>query len=61
MGPTNATLTNTDQNFSIYQDSNSIGIIDATDLRVDFTDVNAADTMAFSIVGTQLVITQTGA
>jgi hypothetical protein len=60
VGSASATLTTTNQNFQIYQDSNSNGIIDATDLRIDFNDGNANDTMAVAIVGTQLVITTTG-
>jgi len=60
VGSASTTLTTTNQNFSIYQDTNSNGIIDATDLRVDFTDVAAADTMAITIVGSQIVVTSTG-
>ena len=54
-----AALGATNQNESIYQDSNSNGIIDATDLRVDFV-ITATDTLAVSIVGNKLVVTQTG-
>lgn len=54
-----AALGATNQNESIYQDSNSNGIIDATDLRVDFA-ITATDTLAVSIVGNKLVVTQTG-
>jgi hypothetical protein len=54
-----AALGATNQNETIYQDSNSNGIIDATDLRVDFA-ITATDTLAVSIVGNKLVVTQTG-
>lgn len=60
VGTGSATLTTTDQNFQIYQDSNSNGVIDATDLRVDFTDGGVTDTMAVAIVGQQIVVTSTG-
>ncbi len=60
VGSASATLTTTNQNFQIYQDTNGNGVIDATDLRVDFTDVAAADTMAITIVGGQIVVTSTG-
>ena len=59
VGSTNATLTTTNQSFQIYQDSDSNGIIDATDLRVDF-GVTATDTQAISLVGSQLVSVLTG-
>jgi hypothetical protein len=59
VGSASATLTTTDQNFQIYQDSNSNGIIDATDLRVDFTDA-ATDTTAITLVGSQIVVVHTG-
>lgn len=59
VGSVNATLTTTDQNFQIYQDSNSNGIIDANDLRVDFTDA-ATDTTAITLVGSQIVVVHTG-
>jgi hypothetical protein len=60
VGSTSATLTTTNQNFQIYQDSNSNGVIDATDLQVNFNDGSVTDTMAVAIVGTQLVVTTTG-
>lgn len=60
VGSVSATLTTTNQNFQIYQDSNGNGVIDATDLRVDFTDAAATDTMAVTIVGGQIVVTSTG-
>jgi hypothetical protein len=60
VGSVSATLTTTNQTFQIYQDSNSNGIIDASDLRVDFTDGVAADTMAITLVGSQIVVTSTG-
>jgi len=59
VGSGSATLTTTNQSFQIYQDSNSNGIIDATDLRVDFT-ITGNDTQAITIVGSQLVSTLTG-
>jgi hypothetical protein len=59
VGSASTTLTTTNQTFQIYQDSNSNGIIDATDLRVDFTEA-VTDTMAVAIVGSQVVITNTG-
>lgn len=59
VGSVNATLTTTDQNFQIYQDSNGNGVIDATDLRVDFTDGGADDTMAITIVGGKITVTST--
>jgi hypothetical protein len=43
-------------NLTVYQDSNSSGVIDATDLRVDFA-VGGTDTLAVSIVGGKLVVT----
>lgn len=58
-GSTNGTLTATDQNFQIYQDSNANGIIDSTDLRVDFTNA-AVDTMSVELVGGQVVVTSIG-
>jgi len=60
VGSATATLTTTNQNFQIYQDSNGNGVIDATDLRVDFTDAGVTDTMAVTIVGGQIVVTSTG-
>jgi len=60
VGSASTTLTTTNQNFAIYQDTNTNGIIDATDFRIDFTDVAAADTMAVTLVGSQLVVTSTG-
>jgi hypothetical protein len=59
VGSASATLTTTNQSFQVYQDSNSNGIIDATDLRVDFT-ITGTDTQAITIVGSQLVSTLTG-
>jgi len=58
-GSTNGTLTATSQNFQIYQDSNSNGIIDSTDLRVDFTKTGL-DTLTVELVGGQVVVTATG-
>lgn len=60
VGSVSATLTTTNQNFQIYQDSNMNGIIDATDLRVDFNDGSVTDTMAITLVGGALVVTTTG-
>ena len=60
VGSASATLTATDQIFQIYQDTNGNGIIEATDLRIDFTDGAATDTMAISIVGGQIVVTDAG-
>ena len=48
------------QNYSAYQDSNSNGIIDSTDLRVDFNDGSVSDTTVVTLVGGQLVVTHTG-
>ena len=59
VGSASATLTTTNQSFQIFQDSNSNGIIDATDLRVDFT-ITGNDTQAITLVGSQLVSTLTG-
>jgi S-layer protein len=59
VGSTNGTLTATSQNFQIYQDSNSNGIIDATDLRVDFNKTGN-DTLAVTIVGSKIVVTVGG-
>jgi hypothetical protein len=58
-GSTNGTLTASSQNFQIYQDSNSNGIIDSTDLRVDFTKT-LLDTLTIDLVGGQVVVTATG-
>ena len=55
-----AALTATAQNASVYQDSNSNGVIDATDLRIDFAFTDAADTFAAAIVGGKLVVTGDG-
>jgi hypothetical protein len=60
VGSASATLTTTNQNFQIYQDTNGNGIIDATDFRLDVTDGAANDTTAVSIVGSDLVIVHTG-
>jgi len=60
VGSASATLTTTAQNFQVYQDTNSNGIIDATDWRVDFNRTGSGDTLAVSIVGGQLVATLTG-
>jgi len=59
VGSASAVLTTTSQNYSVYQDSNSNGIIEATDLRIDFNKT-ATDTLALSIVGNKLVVLQTG-
>jgi serralysin len=52
-----AVLTATDQSITVYQDSNSNGIIDASDLRVDFTAAGT-DTTAITIAGGKVVVTQ---
>jgi hypothetical protein len=44
---------------TLYQDSNSDGIIGATDLRIDFA-VTGDDTQGVAIVGNKAVITVTG-
>jgi len=54
-----AALTATSQNISLYQDSNSNGVIDATDLRVDFAKTGN-DTIAVAIVGSKAVVTVAG-
>ena len=61
VGSASATLTATKQNFVVFQDSNSNGIIDATDFSASFVCTGiAGDTLAMSIVGGQLVATLTG-
>ena len=42
----------------LYQDSNSNGVIDATDLAINFNQ-DGTDTMAITLVGSQAVITTT--
>lgn len=54
-----AALTATNQNISLYQDSNSNGIIESTDLRIDFTRTGN-DTITAAVVGNKAVITFTG-
>jgi len=56
-----ATLAATDQDISVYQDSDSDGIIEATDLRVDVAAAGAGETTAVSIVGDKLQILILGA
>ena len=45
---------------SLYQDSNSDGIVGATDYRLDFVSAGAADTIAFANVGGQITIGMVG-
>jgi hypothetical protein len=52
-------LTANNASFTLYQDSNSDGIIGATDLQINFT-VTATDTFAVATVGGKAVITDTG-
>jgi len=59
VGSTNGTLTATSQNFQIYQDSDSDGIIEASDLRVDFNKTGN-DTLAITVVGSKIVVTVGG-
>ena len=49
----------TNQDATLYQDSNANGVIDATDLQISF-DLNATDTLAIALVGSQAVVTLTG-
>jgi len=56
---TGATVAASNANASLYQDSNSNGIIDATDLRIDFT-IAGTDTLAVSIVGGKATIDMVG-
>ena len=44
---------------SLYQDSNSNGVLDASDFRMDFALVGN-DTLAVSLVGSQAVVSMTG-
>jgi len=52
--------TATTGNSSLYQDSNSNGIIDATDLQINFVAGDAADTMAVTAVGGKATIAYVG-